>query len=218
MARFLPLVVLLFLLFSTFPVYSATFDIPSGEVTGLIGAINAANANGEENTINLEPGTYTLTEIDNGVPSDSNGLPVITGIITIHGNDAQTTHLERSSTARFRILSIASYGDLTIEGLTVRNGFVGFRTGGFANDGILTIERSIIENMLCCTFGEEGAFSIDNAGILEISDTHVRKGLSRFGTSAIRNLGTMTIVRSSISFNSSDAATVVNLGVATIDD
>ena len=48
------------------PAYSAVFNISSGayQPTGLIAAINAANANGEENTINLEPGTYTLTGVN----------------------------------------------------------------------------------------------------------------------------------------------------------
>ena len=55
------------------PAYSAVFNISSGDVTGLIAAINAANANGEENTINLEPGTYTLT----GVNTELSGLPSI---------------------------------------------------------------------------------------------------------------------------------------------
>ena len=45
---------------------------------GLIAAINAANANGQENTINLERGTYSLTAIDNGTSFIGNGLPVIT--------------------------------------------------------------------------------------------------------------------------------------------
>ena len=53
------------------PSYAAVFNIPSGNVTALIAAINTANANGEENIINLEAGTYTLTAIDNGA-IDSN--------------------------------------------------------------------------------------------------------------------------------------------------
>ena len=47
------------------PAHSAVFNVSSGDVTGLIAAINAANANGEENTINLEAGLYILTSINN---------------------------------------------------------------------------------------------------------------------------------------------------------
>jgi hypothetical protein len=61
---------------SSVPAYAAVFNVASGDVAGLIAAINAANANGEENTINLTPGTYTLTAIDNGtfLNGSSNGL------------------------------------------------------------------------------------------------------------------------------------------------
>ena len=45
---------------------SAVFNIGPGDVTRLIDAINTANANGEENTINLAAATDTLTAIDNG--------------------------------------------------------------------------------------------------------------------------------------------------------
>jgi hypothetical protein len=55
------LVFCLSLFLSSVPAYSAVFNVSSGDVTGLIAAINAANVNGEENTINLEPGIYTLT-------------------------------------------------------------------------------------------------------------------------------------------------------------
>jgi hypothetical protein len=81
------------LLFLVFPVsaYSAVFNISSGDVTGLIAAINAANANGEENTINLEPGTYTLT----GVNTELSGLPSIQSVMTINGDGAENTIIER---------------------------------------------------------------------------------------------------------------------------
>src|SRR5262249_36286826 len=58
-------VVSLFMLLSVIPAHSAVFNIPSADVTALIDAINMANANGEDNTINLEAGTYSLTAIDN---------------------------------------------------------------------------------------------------------------------------------------------------------
>lgn len=44
---------------------AATFNIPDGDVAGLIVAINTANANGEADTINLASGgTYTLIEVN----------------------------------------------------------------------------------------------------------------------------------------------------------
>src|SRR5919201_1384987 len=47
------------------PSQAADFACTAGDVACLIDAINTANANGEENTIPLEAGTYTLTAVDN---------------------------------------------------------------------------------------------------------------------------------------------------------
>ena len=66
-------------------VQAKTFQCGAGDVQCLIDAINTANANGQENTIRLAAGTYTLTAVDNGTSSDANGLPVITSPLTITG-------------------------------------------------------------------------------------------------------------------------------------
>jgi hypothetical protein len=122
MATLTLLVVSLFLLFSISPAQSAVFHIPSGNVTALIAAINAANANGEENTINLEAGNYVLTAPDNV----GNGLPVIVGNIIIRGHGNSRTTIERDRalgfSPSFRILSIETTGILTLESLAVKRG------------------------------------------------------------------------------------------------
>src|SRR5262245_2062821 len=76
---------------------SAVFNIGPGDVAGLIDAINTANVNGEDNTINLAAGIYTLTEIDNGPGGllGANGLPVISGNITIRGQGEISTIIQR---------------------------------------------------------------------------------------------------------------------------
>src|SRR5215813_13980738 len=51
------------------PVQGKIFRCGAGDVPCLIAAINEANANGQQNTIRLEAGTYTLTTAAN----DSNG-------------------------------------------------------------------------------------------------------------------------------------------------
>jgi len=77
------------------PVPAAEFTCASGDVACLINAINQANANGEANRITLRRGTYTLTAIDN----DANGLPVITSLLIIRGQGAETTIIERDTAA-----------------------------------------------------------------------------------------------------------------------
>ena len=64
-------------------VNAAEFFCVSGDVACLIASINTANnAKAEQHTIFLEPGTYTLTAVDNDTDGP-NGLPWIKKTITI---------------------------------------------------------------------------------------------------------------------------------------
>lgn len=76
------------------PAHAAMFNCQSGDVDCLIDAINAANATQEPDTIDLEPGVYSLTQVNNHTDG-SNGLPSITSDISIRGTDANTTTIER---------------------------------------------------------------------------------------------------------------------------
>jgi len=115
---------------------AADFACASGDVACLIDAINQANANGEANTITLEAGTYTLTAVDNDTDG-LNGLPSVTGTVTIKGAGDDTTSLERDASApAFRLVHVAAPGTLTLEGLTLRGGDASNRDGGcLANNG-----------------------------------------------------------------------------------
>ena len=64
--------------------YTCTSTSGVGDVACLINAINAANANGEANTIRLAAGIYTLTTVNNNTVGP-NGLPADTGLLTITG-------------------------------------------------------------------------------------------------------------------------------------
>ena len=100
-----------------------TFYCDAGDVKCLIDAINQANANGEKNTIRLKAGTYTLTDVDNTTPDGPNGLPSITSPLTIKGEGADTTILERASSAPvFRLVHVAASGHLRLTEVTIRGG------------------------------------------------------------------------------------------------
>jgi len=100
-------------------------------VPDLIAAINNANANPAPSTLDLDPGCiYTLTAVDNTATSffggstfdyGENGLPQITTPITINGNDA--TIIRASGTTDFRFFYVTETGNLTINDLTLENGF-----------------------------------------------------------------------------------------------
>src|SRR5439155_11775330 len=109
------------------------FNIANGDVAGLISAINTANSNNQDDTINLASnGDYVLTAPDNG----SNGLPVI-GIdnahnLTINGNGATIRRSSAVGTPEFRIFQMAIHfgNSVTISNLTISNGYLSSGPGG----------------------------------------------------------------------------------------
>ncbi len=111
-------------------VYGAEFFCSSGDVDCLIAAINQSNQNGEPNTINLELGTYTLTAADNDTDG-ANGLPSITGTITIQGPKGSGSTIDRDPGARaFRLFQVAGSGVLNLKWLGLSGGNAG---GGTCN-------------------------------------------------------------------------------------
>src|SRR4029077_1299891 len=73
---------------------------------------------------------YTLTAADNEAAAGLNGLPSVTGLLTIRGADARRTTIERATDApNFRLFLIAPTGWLMLEGLSFRGGHA---VGNFA--------------------------------------------------------------------------------------
>jgi len=128
-----------------------TFHCANEDVQCLIFAINHANTDApEKSTITLEPGTYTLTTVDNntddsdGFPS-RNGLPSISGDLAIRVKGKGTATLTRSentNTPFFRLLHVAATGHLTLRGIVVANGLAS-KGGGLLNSGgEVTLDRT----------------------------------------------------------------------------
>ena len=102
------------------------------------GSTDCAAGSGADTIILASEAIYTLDRFDNIDPSfGPSGLPQITSEITIEGNGAT---IERSCvviTPLFRIFSVQTDGDLTLGGLTIRNGLVNTFGGG----GIFKVHR-----------------------------------------------------------------------------
>ncbi|HTU92269.1 MAG TPA: hypothetical protein VMF69_19465, partial [Gemmataceae bacterium] len=102
-------------------------SVGNSDVAGLIAAINTANTDGQPTTINLAAnGTYNLTKINNydlvnGLKG-ANGLPQITGNVTIQGNGATIERSSAAGTPAFRLLDVESCGNLTLNNLTIEGG------------------------------------------------------------------------------------------------
>ncbi len=211
LTKIISLLSFLSLLISSVPAHSAVFNISSGDVTGLIAAINTANANGEENTINLDAGIYTLTAINNAAPSQgSNGLPVIVSALTLRGLGANLTILARDPAApAFRILSVAEGGTLTLDELTIRGGNE-FGGAGVRNAGTVIITNSTVagnsdEAILSfgdmtinsSTIADNSGVGISNGGVMTITNSTIADN----SDNGIGNGGNLTINNSAITGN-----------------
>jgi hypothetical protein len=174
--------------------HAATLHCGAGDVPCLITAIHTANTNGESNTLTLAAGTYTLTAVDNGAVGNGNGLPVLTGTLTITGQGADATILERATTApAFRFLEVAATGTLTLEHLTLQHGYTyALVTGGAINNaGKLTLRQSIL------TRNSGRAAALYNTGELTLMQSTVMHNARGDEAGGIQNDGgTVTITNS----------------------
>ena len=105
--------------------HAAVFEVPPGNVGALQAAIMSANANGEDDVINLAPGAlYLLQSVDNATNSaGANGLPVIAAdggrTLTINARGAIVVC---AGSQPFRIFQINPSAIVTISALTMRDG------------------------------------------------------------------------------------------------
>ena len=91
----------------------------------LVAAIHGANANGAATTLVLVADcTYALSAVDNHTKGP-NGLPAITGAMTIVGNQAVIERSSDPATPPFRLFFVGTTGELTLQDLTIRNGRAG---------------------------------------------------------------------------------------------
>jgi hypothetical protein len=130
-------------------VYSADFTCGSGSTVCLIAAIQASNANGEDNAIFLEAGEYILDAVNNDTDGP-NGLPSITGRMSIRGPDGVGSTIQRNmDSPGFRIFHVASQGSLTLDWLALTGGMSNSPVAGggaILNRGTLAIHRSTLSN------------------------------------------------------------------------
>jgi hypothetical protein len=176
---------------------AAVYAIDAGDVAGLIAAIEAANADPDPDTINLEAGDYILTapcplgeaEGEAGLA----GLPAVSSPVAINGSTTGTTTIRRDPTAdNFSIFHVTvtpvevaadswedRQGDLTLQRLVIQGGKASFGAGIFNEGAMLTLVN--------CTVHENLAVDDDNFSC---------------GGAGIGNLGgTLTVIDSTISDN-----------------
>jgi hypothetical protein len=193
------------------PATAGVFRCVAGDVFCLIGSIRSANERPGLHKIILEAGTYTLTVIDNteGSEHGGNGLPSITGRMTIEGAGAaetiiETAFLPSQPSVRFRIFLVAPSGTLNLRRLTLQGGD-DFEPGGgaiFNLGGTLTLSQVIIRESTSL-FGNGGAL-FNLGGTVRIEDSHFVDNFGRIGGAIESSAGSLHIVRSTIARNEAE--------------
>jgi hypothetical protein len=221
---------------------AAEFACAGGDVACLIGAITAANANGEANTITLAAGTYTLTAVNNTTVDGPNGLPSITSPLTITGADISAgvgnitignitvgqnpgtgigvgnldapTIIEQALGAPdFHLVHIAETGTVVLHGLTLRG-----RAGAIANHGTLTLANSVLAGN---AHGLGGG--IHNTSTMTIVNSSLSSGdgISNDGDMAFTNCtvnGAMSNTGDMAFTNCTVSGAMSNAGVVTVQN
>lgn len=140
--------------------YAATFNVGPNDTSGLINAFNDAISSGEPSEINLANNSeYLLTSKFSSLYSD-NGLPLITGEITVNGNSSKI--YRDTSAPRFRIFAIEAPGKLTLNNITLSNG-----------ESVDVINGSSNPNDISDYFG--GGAILNFNGTLEINNSTITK-------------------------------------------
>lgn len=168
-----------------------TYEV-SCDPMDLIDKLISANQNTNLDTIELAQGCiYELTWIED-MTNGNNGLPVIVTDLIINGNGATIQRTENAD--HFRILQIGTKSTVTINDLTIRNGYA---------DGTSALENEYL--------GRGGG--ILNRGILTINSSVITENYAGF-VGGIVNTGTLTINRSTVSHNNADNLTngILNIG------
>ncbi len=146
------------LLLSAFAASAGIF--PVNDVPTLKAAITAANLNGQDDTIEMAAGVYTLTARD----SFLNGLPLVGADgghqLIIHGNGATIQRIPAIDDAahRFRILQTDSGANLTLSGLTLTNGNPGGFHGGAIYNNASESSNSTLTIINCTISGNSGDY------------------------------------------------------------
>jgi len=191
------------------PCTAAVIECASEDVACLIAAVNTANASGGANTIQLQPGTYSLkAPADNGMDGP-NGLPSITSVLTIIGAGVGTTIIERDATAPdFRLLHVAATGRLKLERLTARGGRItGMSRGGAGvlNRGTAILSQGALTDCMTKGIDAGGGGGIVSFGRLVIAGSTVSRNSASAAGGGISTLGgLLTVVDSTISGNTGD--------------
>ncbi|MFM8320448.1 MAG: hypothetical protein ACKOC5_05990 [Chloroflexota bacterium] len=152
-----------------------------------------------------------LTVVDNTTSNGDNGLPLITGEITILGQGNTILRSSKAGTPAFRLLEVDDGAALTVENLHLENGAQPQKQGGgIYNAGSLYLRQSHVS----FSQAEKGG-AILNAGLLTMTVTTLyhNQGASQGG--AIQNMGDLVAGSCLIGYNVGGCGGAINSSVGT---
>lgn len=209
--------------------YLQVINVAAGDVDALKAAIHSANTYSEGTVIDLAPGIYSLTTVDNeyvlsDVVSEPNGLPQITGKICLRGAAAETTVIERAVGApAMRVLQVRESAELTIFGITIRNGDIEGYGAGISNTGgkVTLMEVAVHENFADGECWEPCGVGIANTGAMSITQSVIANNRASDGVGAggIGNSGKMEINQAVLFHNgtsNNDGGGILNDAIASL--
>ncbi|MFI6492855.1 hypothetical protein [Streptomyces sp. NPDC050564] len=213
---------------------STVVPCSSNRVALLRTAINNANTAGRGDIVLASNCVYTLTDVD---PSESDpispdGLPEITGDVTVSAYPGATIERSTSASANFRIFTVESGGKLSLNNITVRNGKLVDASGaGISNHGTLNVRLGAIRNNEANSDGggienaagatasldlttvsgnkatAHGGGGISNSGTLLVNYTTLSGNTAQFQGGGLANFaGQATLAGGSVTGNTSNAA------------
>ncbi|WP_026189649.1 autotransporter outer membrane beta-barrel domain-containing protein [Salinispora mooreana] len=162
----------------------------------LVAAITLANARGGAALDLARDCTYLLTANIDGA-----GLPAITTPIILNGG-THTTIKRPAATDQFRILTVDTGGDLTINHLTITGGHTTSNGGAVLVNagGALTANRSTITRNIA---GAAGG-GISNFGITRIKHSTVDRNTAGSSGGGVVSTAVLEVSKSHISANTAD--------------
>ncbi|MGI9033206.1 MAG: hypothetical protein ACR2HY_05915 [Acidimicrobiales bacterium] len=199
---------------------AATINVPcrgaGGGAAGLVGAVDQANASPGPDTINLAGGcSYVLTAADN----PGNGLPVVTGQVSIRGNGAT---IRRSSPSPFRIFDVGPGANVNLDRLTITGGLATANGataygGGIFNEGTLSLSDAVVKaNTVSGSGASAGGGGIANQGVATLSHTEVLDNTAAAtGTLIFAAVGGGVINRAGATMTMRDSEVAVNTATST---
>lgn len=186
----------------------------------LITAIQSANRASGADTLELTPDcVYTLKAVNN---SDStygpNGLPVITGDLTLNGSHATIARNAGGTIPAFRLMQLSSGVTLTLHDVTMQGGISTGDGGAILNAGgtLILDDVTLVGNHAAA---KGGAVANDNFGTLNVKDSVVSANHANYG-GGMYSFGPQQIAHTNFLNNTSTygAGLYVDGGLGTLTD